>query len=148
MRRIAWGFAVLLSGLAAAPEPAGAQSAGPAQSVPAERTFRDWVVGCDNAHGCIALGLVPANDLNTAFIHVQREAGRGARPVVSIVLYDDLGETPGGRQIYLTIDGATIEGVASRRLAEAVPDFPGFLQATLSDKRWRPWWRRCGAAAS
>ena len=124
--------------VAAAPEPAGAQSAGPAQSVPAERTFRDWVVGCDNGRGCIALGMVPADDLNTAFIHVQREAGRGARPVVSIVLYDDSGETPGGRQIHLTIDGATIEGVASRRLAEAVPDFPGFLQATLSDNEVAP----------
>ena len=58
--------------------------------------------------------------------------------MVSIVLYDDLGETPGGRQIHLTIDGATIEGVASRRLAEAVPDFPGFLQATLSDNEVAP----------
>lgn len=137
LRQIAWGCAILVSGLAAAPAPAHAQSAGTAPSVPAERTFRDWVVGCDNGRGCVALGLVPADDLDTAFLHVRRQAGRGARPVVSLVVYDDA-DKPEDRQITLTIDGATIEDVASRRLAEAVPDFPGFLQASLSDNEVAP----------
>lgn len=137
MRQIAGGVAVLMSGLLAAPGSAHAQGAGAAPSVPAERTFRDWVVGCDNVRSCIALGLVPADDLDTAFLHVQRDAGRGARPVVSLVVYDEA-DKPENRQITLTIDGATIEDVASRRLAEAVPDFPGFLQASLSDGEVAP----------
>lgn len=131
MRHLAWSFAVALWAGAAA-GPAVAQTAGPAQYVPAERTFRDWVVGCDNVRGCIALGLSPAESAESAFLHLQRDAGRGAQPVVSLVLYNDSEEAPRDRQIHLTIDGTTIEGVASRRLAEAVPDFPGFLQATLS----------------
>ena len=136
VRHLAWSFAVVLLAMAV-PDAAVAQTAGPAQYVPAERTFRDWVVGCDNVRGCIALGLSPADSAETAFLHLQRDAGRGAQPTVSLVLYTE-SETPGDRQIHLTIDGATIEGVASRRLAEAVPDFPGFLQASLSDAEVAP----------
>ena len=140
VRHLAWSFAVVLLAMAV-PDAAVAQTAGPAQYVPAERTFRDWVVGCDNVRGCIALGLSPADGAETAFLYLQRDAGRGAQPTVSLVLYTE-SETPGDRQIHLTIDGATIEGVASRRLAEAGLDvlFVCFnrLLARITEPALRP----------
>jgi Protein of unknown function (DUF1176) len=48
------------------------------------KTFRDWIVGCDNGRGCQAVGLLPEGDVEGATITVQRDAGANAVPKISI----------------------------------------------------------------
>lgn len=74
-------------------------------SVPAYRSFRDWVIGCDNTRNCTALGLPQADGEGDAFLRVQRAAGATAPPLVTLAVYD---ETPGRTTLSLNIDNAPI----------------------------------------
>ncbi|HYN38159.1 MAG TPA: DUF1176 domain-containing protein, partial [Rhodospirillales bacterium] len=128
------GAIALLLGAIAAIGHAAAQGI----SVPAERTFRDWVVGCDNARGCIAVGMIPATAIEPALVHVQRDAGRAAAPRITFVLYDESPAPPAGPQMLIGIDDAPIEGVGSARPVAPVADFGGFVQAALADDEVAP----------
>lgn len=103
---------------------AGAQ----ASAMPAERLFGDWFVGCDNTRACTALGMIPADAVEIAFVRVQRVAGGESRPQISVLVVD---EAAGARRIGVTIDDKPVDGVAALRTAELVPDF-GYLQTTLT----------------
>jgi hypothetical protein len=48
------------------------------------KTFKDWIVGCDNGRACQAVGLLPEGEVEGATITVQRDAGANAVPKITI----------------------------------------------------------------
>jgi hypothetical protein len=65
--------------------------AGAAQAEPGKlRTFEDWIVGCDNAGACIAIGFSPEEIETLAYLRIARDAGTGAQPVVSVAILNDI----------------------------------------------------------
>ncbi|MBK8209924.1 MAG: DUF1176 domain-containing protein [Rhodospirillales bacterium] len=132
IHRAVRNLALLLVALVVGGSPVIAQGI----QAPAERTFRDWVVGCDNARACTAVGMIPAENIDVAFIHVYRAAGPGAPPQFSVVIYDDT--SPADRRMSISLDGAPIDRVASSRLGQPVLEFDGFRQSTLSDAEVGP----------
>jgi hypothetical protein len=56
---------------------------------PAElKTFKDWIVGCDNGDLCQADGVMPQDNFDAATIAVRREAEAGAQPEIWIRVSD------------------------------------------------------------
>lgn len=59
-----------------------------AQPQPAElRNFQDWTVGCDNAHRCEAIALLPEGEdwEQWTLFSLSRDAGGEARPVLEVL---------------------------------------------------------------
>jgi hypothetical protein len=48
------------------------------------KTFRDWIVGCDNGRACQAVGLLPEGEVEGATITVQRDAAANVVPKITI----------------------------------------------------------------
>jgi Protein of unknown function (DUF1176) len=101
-------FLVVLLGLASLMAVAHAQS----PPVPAYRSFKDWVVGCDNTRSCIAVGLQP-EDSTGHFVQVEREGGGQARVRVRFAFFNE--ELTPGEPIVVTVDGTPVPGMASSR---------------------------------
>ena len=56
-----------------------------AAPIPGElKTFRDWIVGCDNGRACQAVSLVPEGGERVATIVARRDAGPAAVPSIRI----------------------------------------------------------------
>jgi hypothetical protein len=86
------------------------------------KTFRDWVVGCDNTLSCTALGLAPSDGAAGAFVKIARAAGPAATPEVSVVVYAET--TPAAPRLRLRLDGGKGRGLPSDVLvAELDGDF-------------------------
>ena len=101
-----------------------------APSVPADRSFRDWLVGCDNTRSCIAVGTMEEDGSESAFVHVERAAGGESRPIIRLIRYDDATPLPG--TLIVTIDGQSIAGLQPRRPAQPVDGYEGFISVTLT----------------
>jgi hypothetical protein len=99
----------------------------PAPALSADRagelkTFRDWVVGCDNTLSCTALGMAPADGAGSAFVKIVRQAGPAATAEVSVVTYAET--TPATPRLRLRLDGGKGPGLPSDVLdAELDGDF-------------------------
>jgi hypothetical protein len=46
------------------------------------KTFKDWVVGCDNGRACMAVGQFAEGNSDTLTLAIDRGAGAGDRPVI------------------------------------------------------------------
>ncbi len=98
--------------------------------------FGDWVVGCDNAMACTAIGLSPDMAPVFAYLKVTREAGAESGPLVSVTILDEL---QAGGPIRLSLEGGTLpvqtlepEEDGSFASAELGPvDHAAFLHALL-----------------
>ncbi|MFM9859827.1 DUF1176 domain-containing protein [Pseudoxanthobacter sp. M-2] len=75
------------------------------------KTFRDWVIGCDNTLACTALGMAPADGAGSAFVKIARAAGPAAAPEVSVVVYAET--TPAAPRLRLRLDGGKGPGLPS-----------------------------------
>jgi hypothetical protein len=123
------------SGHAAGPVAAlvAAALAVPAPALAADRagelkTFRDWVIGCDNTLSCTALGLPPADGAGSAFVKVSRAGGPAATAEVDVVAYSET--TPATPRLRLRLDGGKGPGLPSDVL---VAEFDGqFARARLA----------------
>jgi hypothetical protein len=92
------------------------------------KTFRDWVIGCDNTRSCTALGLAPADGAGSAFVKIARAAGPAATAEVSVVVYAET--TPAAPRLRLRLDGGKGPGLPSDVLAA---EFDGqFARARLT----------------
>lgn len=60
-----------------------------APTVPVYRSFKDWVIGCDNTRSCTALGLQPDDGETGAFIRVERAGGGSSKVRVLLALFDE-----------------------------------------------------------
>jgi hypothetical protein len=98
--------------------------------VPAYRSFKDWVVGCDNTRSCIAVGL-QSEDVGLGFVQVEREGGGQARVRVRYALLDKEEFAP-GEPIVVTVDGTPVPGMASSRpVHDRVEDFGPYSMILL-----------------
>ncbi len=87
--------------------------------VPVYRSFKDWEVGCDNTRRCTVIGLQPEDYADIiAFLRIERAAGGDAVAAIRAVLSKE-GLAPGD-PVTLTIDGAPMTGVASRRTIDSL----------------------------
>lgn len=76
-----------------------------AEELGESRTFRDWIVACDNTRTCRAFGL-PKQDTTTGLaLRIDRAGDAEAKPVVSIVLDRDTGGMT-GLQLWISFDEA------------------------------------------
>lgn len=93
------------------------------------KSFRDWVVGCDNTLSCTALGLAPADDAAaSAFVKVTRAGGPAATAEVEVVAYAET--TPAAPRLRLRLTGGSGPGLPSDVLAA---EFDGqFARARLT----------------
>lgn len=73
------------------------------------RTFRDWVVGCDNTRTCRAFGLTARDSSTQLAIRIDRTGDPGAAPTVTIILVQDADPAPGTRMTIVTDGGGTVE---------------------------------------
>ncbi|MGQ3353661.1 MAG: DUF1176 domain-containing protein [Phreatobacter sp.] len=73
------------------------------------RTFRDWVVGCDNARTCRAFGLTPRDSATQLAIRIDRTGAPDAAPTVTIILVQDADPAPGTRLKIVADGGGTVE---------------------------------------
>lgn len=78
------------------------------------RTFRDWVVGCDNARTCRAFGL-PTRDSSTQLaVRIDRSGDPGAVPTLTVILAQDAAPAAGTRLKVAAEGGGTVEVVIGR----------------------------------
>ena len=98
-----------------------------AAPAPAElKTFKDWIVGCDNGLACQADGVLPDDDSVSATIAVKRGAEAGAIPEIWFRVDDgkpaDI--VADGQPLHLHLaardDGAEVASADSMRLANAI----------------------------
>ncbi len=69
------------------------------------KTFKNWVVGCDNVRDCTALGLMPDGD-GGAYIRIARDGAPTAMPKVDVNIY--VGGELQRPAVTLSLDGAEI----------------------------------------
>lgn len=90
------------------------------------KTFKDWIVGCDNGLACQADGVLPEDDSVSATIAVKRGAEAGAVPEIWFRIDDgkpaDLVSDGQSLHLHLTArdDGAEVAAADSVRLANAL----------------------------
>ena len=78
---------------------------GPTTSVqPADRSFRDWLAGCDNGNDCVAFA--GPRDGGTGWLRVSMAAGPMGIPTVHVGLWGDGGPQNAAAPLRLRIDGA------------------------------------------
>lgn len=78
------------------------------------KTFKDWIVGCDNLRGCTALGL-PSDDAQVgSYVKVIRGGEPTAEPNVVFVTYVDSPEP--GAKLALAFDDRSLPGLPSAPL--------------------------------
>lgn len=75
----------------------------PAGVQPADRTFRDWLAGCDNGNDCVAFA--GPTDGGMGWLRVSLAAGPNATPVVHVGLWDGSGAENAAAPLRLTVDG-------------------------------------------
>ncbi len=68
------------------------------------RTFRDWIVACDNTRTCRAFGMPKQDTMIGVALRIDRGGAADAQPVISIVLDRDTGGTTGLR-LSASVDG-------------------------------------------
>ncbi|MCZ8314815.1 DUF1176 domain-containing protein [Phreatobacter sp.] len=86
------------------------------------RSFRDWMVGCDNTRSCRAFALPAIENTGKAALRIDRggEAAEEAR--VTIILGQDVSLLPGARLRLVPATGAAIEITAGRDATEVDGD--------------------------
>ncbi|MEP9375898.1 DUF1176 domain-containing protein [Aquabacter sp. CN5-332] len=89
---------------------AGPVLANDAQTKVAElKTFRDWMVGCDNIRSCTAIGLPPGREAS-GYVVVERDGAGGASTQVSLVVRtEDAIKSP--IELSILIDGEPVLGM-------------------------------------
>lgn len=111
--------------LAAAPQPDADTGATPKPSEP--KTFRDWVVGCDNGLSCRAVALAPEDATNPVLMLVlDRAAGPGTVPVLRFTGPDLAGP------LAVSIDGTQL--ATGGKAAEDAVVFEGEDAARIAAK--------------
>lgn len=107
-----------------------AAAAAAAAPRPAElKTFRDWIVGCDNGRACQAVALMPEDDFEAATITVTRAAGGSAPPEIWISAGDK-------KPAALLVDGRRFPIAAHNGDGDPYrPADPGALLEALRDAR-------------
>ena len=68
------------------------------------RTFRDWIVACDNTRTCRAFGMPKQDTMIGVALRIDRGGAADAQPVISIVLDRDTGGTTSLR-LSASVDG-------------------------------------------
>jgi hypothetical protein len=123
--KLLWIAAALMTGAAF---PASAAPDGSAPTPGPLRSFKDWVVGCDNLRSCVALGLSPEGQDN-AYLRIGRGGGAADEPEISFsVLFD---EAPKDPTLTFALDG----GPTPRPIKGAVDG--SFVKASLPPQEAR-----------
>lgn len=91
------------------------------------KTFKDWMVGCDNTLTCAALALPNESMEQISYLRIERAAGPQAAPLVTLVAYSE-GDA-GPATFAVTVDGKPFGGTYKGT-------FDGtYARATLDEKQ-------------
>jgi antitoxin (DNA-binding transcriptional repressor) of toxin-antitoxin stability system len=125
-------LSLLITLILLAPAPIMAEALAGAAATPTYRSFKDWVIGCDNTRSCIALGLQPDDSGGRgAFIQVERAAGGLASAAIRLALFNEA-LTP-GEPMTVTIDGGPAAGLMPTRPVEYQGEEGGYAIVTLRE---------------
>lgn len=84
--------------------------------------YKDWVVGCDNARACVALGMTSDSDSLSAYLRIARDGAADAAPAVAFVVYppDDATAPLKNPAVRLALDAHKAGGLPETALPIAV----------------------------
>src|SRR5687768_16542726 len=68
------------------------------------KTFRDWLVACDNLRNCNAFAL--AGEWHGTYLKITRSGARQATPTVTVIV-----DVPKGKTFTLAFDDPALEGL-------------------------------------
>jgi len=104
-------------------------AAGAAPSGPSDlKTFRDWVVGCDNGRACAAAGLMPEDDYEAATAGITRGAEANAPADVWVNVVD-------GGPVAVVVDGRRFALRPGPDAGFRASDPAGFLAALTAGRK-------------
>lgn len=92
-----------------------------------QKSFKDWMVVCDNLGGCVAF-VFPTDEAEQAWLRLERAGDADAPVRVTIVVSAEAQPGAGGASWRLTVDGKPIPGLAA---LEPVEDDTGFWRAEI-----------------
>jgi invasion protein IalB len=132
------------AGASEAPPPAAAVVAQAGEL----KSYKDWVIGCDNARACVALGMTADDDSLSAYVRIARDGAADAAPAITFVVYPPDNATAPLKQpaVRLSLDAHKSGGLPANAMpiavdgdlyrlalpAEAVPDLLAALRSATS----------------
>ncbi|SHE74484.1 Protein of unknown function [Kaistia soli DSM 19436] len=141
-RPILWAAAALG---ASALSPLCGQALAAQATAGALKDYKDWVVGCDNARACVAIGMTSDDSSLSGYLRIARDGAADAVPAVSFVVYppDDATAKPKVPTVRLSLDAHKEGGLPTGALpleangdlyrltlpASAVPDLLAALRS-------------------
>jgi hypothetical protein len=96
------------------------------------KTFKDWVVGCDNLKTCTALGL-PLSDIDTtvSYVKIVRSGEAMAAPSVEFVSYAGEDALPPDAKLALAFDDSNLSGLPAEPSSFAADIDGRFIRLSL-----------------
>jgi Protein of unknown function (DUF1176) len=113
---LAAAFAPLAFAVLAAPAVAQQKPSAASTQVQPLKQFKDWVVGCDNARSCTALGLSPDEGVFGPYVKIGRTGDADAMPRIAFAMALDDSTTVASASLRLTLDGRDIPGLPAQPL--------------------------------
>lgn len=98
-----------------------------------QKSFKDWMVVCDNLDTCVAF-VFPVDQAEQAWLRLERAGGADAPVRLTIVVSAEEQPGAGGEAWALTVDGKPIPGLDA---LEPVEDDTGFWRAEIPVDRAR-----------
>jgi len=70
------------------------------------KDYKDWVIGCDNARACVAIGMTADDSSLSGYLRIARDGAADAAPEVAFVVYppDDATAKPKAPTVRLSLD--------------------------------------------
>ena len=97
---------------------AGSASADEPPQVPQLKTFRDWVIGCDNIRRCTAVGLTGGSF--EGYIVVKRDGAAAAEPQVTLSVAGDK-DIALPAMMSVAVDGEAVPGMSQTQWPVVLP---------------------------
>lgn len=97
------------------------------------KDYKDWVIGCDNARSCVAIGMTPEDSSLSGYLRIAREGAADAAAAVSFVVYppDDATAKPKAPTVRLSLDAHKEGGLPTGALP--LEDNGDLYRLTLAD---------------
>ena len=82
------------------------------------KQVKDWVIGCDNARACVAIGMTPDESSLSGYLRIARDGAPDALPKVAFVVFppDDANAKPAAPTVRLSLDAHKAGGLPTGAL--------------------------------
>lgn len=102
-----------------------------AQAAPASKTFRDWVVGCDNLRACTAMSLPAEMAEQTAMLRLTRPAGPEGALAAEVKIRAEKLKAP--LSVAMTVDGVAFPNSGKRWAASGADEETARIELSTAE---------------